>query len=251
MHFDAENVKIVRKDILIMNRVDIIQAIINRKKAEIYLEIGFGYGDCFLNIRAPRKIIVDPRFIILKKRVLKYYYKNISKNIFNKYYKMTSDKFFTAKQTLLKTQLLDVVFLDGLHTYKQSLKDLLNSLKFLNEDGVIILHDCNPRSEAEAYPANSYEEAANMNLPGWTEYWSGDVWKTTAYLRSIRDDLNIFVLNFDHGIGIITKGIQKDKLGYSREDIENLSYKDLERNREQILNLKTPQYFEEFLKTLH
>ena len=50
-----------------MNRVHVIQELIDRKKAATYLEIGFGYGDAFLNIKAPRKTVVDPKFVILKK----------------------------------------------------------------------------------------------------------------------------------------------------------------------------------------
>ena len=56
---------------------------------------------------------------------------------------MTSDDFFAKNQILLSENKLDLTFIDGLHTYKQSLQDTLNTLKHLDEKGIIVLHDCN------------------------------------------------------------------------------------------------------------
>ena len=222
-----------------IDRITIIQKIINQKKASIYLEIGVHTGACFLNINAPRKIAVDPKILLKKKKKFK-----------NKYYEMTSDEFFEKEQKILTKYGLDVVFLDGLHTHEQSLKDVLNSLKYLNEKGVIVMHDCNPQSETIAFPANSIKHAKSLNLPGWEGKWSGDVWKTIILLKSNCDDLNIFVLDYDYGLGIITKGKQKNPLKYSPEEIRNLSYNDLEKNREKLLNLKSIQYFNKFIAKL-
>ena len=41
-------------------------------------------------------------------------------------YKMTSDEFFSKNKILF-----DVIFIDGLHHYKQCQKDCINALKFL------------------------------------------------------------------------------------------------------------------------
>lgn len=233
-----------------MNRITVIQEIIKKTKAKTYLEIGIQWGRCFLEIKATKKIGVDPKISITIKRKCKYYFKDV-RNIFNKYYEMTSDDFFKLNSDLLIRHGLDGVFIDGLHTYEQSLKDVNNSLKYLKECGVIIMHDCNPPFEATAYPANSIEYAERLNLPGWTGEWCGDVWKTIAHLRSTRSDLNIFVLDYDYGLGIITKGKPENMLKYSTEEMQNLSYDDLQKNRINILNLKSYAYFEEFIKTLH
>ena len=39
-------------------------------------------------------------------------------------------------------------------------------------------------------------------------------------------------------------------LKYSTQEIQKLSYKDLEKNRTNLLNLKGQEYFEEFIKKL-
>lgn len=230
-----------------MNRLDVIQQIIDRIKAKTYLEIGVKKGKVFLNVKAKKKIAVDPKIKIGIKRKIKFLTKNFS-NFFNEYYEMTSDRFFEKNSYLLtKLNGISVTFIDGLHTYEQSLRDIRNCLKFLKEDGIIVMHDCNPLSEAQAFPANSPEHAANSCSSNWAGDWSGDVWKTIAFLRSKQKDLNIFVLDCDHGLGIITRGKSETPLEFSETDIDQLSYKDLERNRANILNLKNTAYLQEFL----
>jgi len=78
---------------------------------------------------------------------------------------MESDTFFVQEKLRLSEHGLDVVFIDGLHTFLQSLKDVQNSLRYLNANGVIVLHDCNPLSEAAAFPAVSIDEVQKINPP--------------------------------------------------------------------------------------
>ncbi len=235
----------IEVELSLMNRLEIIRAIIDCKSAKTYLEIGVQGGDVFLKVKARKKIAVDPKILITRKSRFRSILKDFW-NITNEYYELTSDVFFETKVDLLKYG-LDVVFIDGLHTYDQSLKDVGNCLKFLNEDGVIIIHDCNPLSVSAAYPANSWEHAESLKLDRWTGEWSGDVWKTIAYLRSTQKKLHIFVLDCDYGLGIITNGIPEDMLNFSKKEIEELAYDDLEKNRSQLLNLKSTDYFNKFL----
>lgn len=53
-------------------------------------------------------------------------------------YRMTSDEFF---KNYIK-QKYDIVFVDGLHLHEQVYRDIINSLNNLNENGVIVVHDC-------------------------------------------------------------------------------------------------------------
>ena len=230
-----------------MDRLDVIQQIIDRTNAKTYLEIGVKKGKVFLNVKARKKIAVDPQIKINLKRKIKFLPRNFS-NFFNQYYEMTSDRFFEKNSYILtKLNGISVAFIDGLHTYEQSLKDVINCLKFLKEDGIIVMHDCNPLSETQAYPANSFEHFCSSS---WTGNWSGDVWKTIAFLRSKRTDLNVFVLDCSHGLGIIRKGKPESTLEFTKADIDQLSYKDLERDRVKILNLKTVDYLQDFLKQI-
>jgi hypothetical protein len=234
-----------------MNRLDIIQQTINQRKASNYLEIGVKKGKIFLYITARKKIAVDPKFKINFKNKRKAWWRGIS-NFFNEYYEMTSDDFFERHhRRLQRLGGIDVAFIDGLHRYEQSLKDVQKCLIYLRPKGVIIMHDCNPASEAEAAEVDSREQAPRTDARGRKLGWSGDVWKTIAHLRSTRKDLGIFVLDCDHGVGIITKDRPECSLDFTPEKIMQLTYKDLENNREQILNLKPPEYLQQFLSAIN
>ena len=101
-----------------------------------------------------------------------------------------------------------------------------------------------------AVPANSVTEAATKGVPGWDYLWCGDVWKAIVYLRSVYEDLNVFVLDCDMGIGIVTRGKMENKLPYTPDEIKKLTFEDLEADRARLLNLKSPAYFDGFLRQL-
>ncbi len=232
-----------------LNRVKVIQTIIDRIKAKTYLEIGVEGGHTFLRINAREKIAVDPEFKIRRKKRFKHIFKNPS-NLFNTYHQMESDTFFETKSNKLARRGVDVALIDGLHTYEQSLRDAQNTLKFLNQKGIIVMHDCNPPCKTAAYPASSFKQAESLNLDEWTGQWYGDVWKTVCYLRSTQKNLRIFVLDCDCGLGIITRGTPENILSYSEQDINNLTYNNLNEDRTEILNLKGPDFFGEFIKSI-
>jgi len=163
---------------------------------------------------------------------------------------MDINTFFDTQHSLLSKIGLDVAFVDGLHTFSQSLHDVKNTLQYLNKNGGIVLHDCNPLSAVAALPAKSIREIQKLNPPGFTGIWNGDVWKTIAYLRATRKDLHVFVLDCDFGMGIITRGTPENLLEYSVEEVKNLSYSDLASNRQSMINLKDISCLEYFLNTI-
>jgi glycosyltransferase involved in cell wall biosynthesis len=224
----------------VMNRIDIIKKIVEKIKAKTYLEIGVEYGTVFYQIKAKRKIAVDPEFKISWKRKLV----DLPNRLRVKYFQLTSDDFFSKYGNLFKKDKIDLAFVDGLHTYRQTAKDIENCLKYLSEKGIIIVHDCSPPSEAAA--ASKREGAEN--LPGWKGSWCGDVWKAIVYFRSSKNDLNIFTLDCDYGLGIISKGRPDNMLNFSLEEIDKMNYYDLSQSRKEFLNLKSPEYINEFLK---
>lgn len=230
-----------------INRTYVIQNLLKQTRGKTYLEIGVRRGNTFLQIKAKKKLGVDPRFLISKKQKISSYFSNPS-NIYNHYFAMTSDDFFTCQKSLLEKVGLDVVFIDGLHTYQQSLCDVENSLKYLNSSGIIILHDCNPASSISAM--SSYEDATAIQSDSWDRGWSGDVWKTIVHLRAKRRDVTAFVLDCDSGLGIVVPKASENQLKLTTDQIQSLSYEDLNRERNQLLNLKSPDYFTVFLEQL-
>lgn len=214
----------------ILNRTTIIQQLINKFNYRIYFEIGVERGLNFFQIQAPLKLGVDPNFIIpgeLKG----------SEN--EKFYTITSDEFFANPPEEIIKHGIDIAFIDGLHTYEQSLRDVENCLKYLNPNGIIVMHDCLPANEAEALPS-SEDAKKHSEFKG---LWTGDVYKTIIHLRTSRQELFVAVIDTDHGVGIIRKGNPESMLDLKLEEIKNLTFKDLMKDREKLLNLKTREWF--------
>jgi hypothetical protein len=235
-----------------MLRTDVIQKIIDKKKALRYLEIGVNNGDNFFPIEVAQKVAVDPSFAFSPERKIEWDAKN-PYNAGAEYITATSDDFFAQAAA---TPPFDVVFIDGLHTYEQSLQDVLNSLDKLNDQGVIVMHDCKPPHLGAACPAKSLKEAEDMQnneetrIPEWTGEWCGDVWKTICYLRSYRKDLKVFVLDCDYGLGIVVKGKPDSDFDLSKETLAAMNYKEIINGEYKFLNLKDESYLFEFLDTI-
>jgi hypothetical protein len=262
-----------------MMRYEVIQHVIDKIKGRTYLEIGVDSGESFVNTRAARKIGVDPvptsQLIDQLLNIFNIDYFSFSsagtpqsselqltasskqaiaqmpfEEAAELFY-MTSDSFFMEKaQALFYSQKIDVAFVDGLHTYEQTSTDVLNILEHLNDTGVILMHDCNPPISSSAAPAGSWDDALKLNLPGWSGMWCGDVWKSIVQLRATRDDLNIFVLDCDFGIGVVSKGRPSETLDYTVDQIKAMTFDDLNGNRNALLNLKPQKYLFEFLATI-
>jgi hypothetical protein len=175
----------------------IINKLIKKYNYKTYLEIGIDRGVNFNKISCPFKIGIDPD-------------KTSPASLH-----ATSDEFFERYGNKF-----DIIFIDGLHTEAQVLKDIKNSLQRLNKNGTIVIHDCNPTSEiAQREIRETYE-------------WYGTVWKAWVRYRK-QKNLEMHVVDTDYGVGIMRRGKQKPLKVKGR-----LTYANLDKNREEWLNLK-------------
>ena len=181
------------------SRLDIIQNIIKKKNYKKYLEIGCFDDELFNYINCEKKVGVDP----------------VSGGTIRK----TSDQFFSDNNDYF-----DCIFIDGLHEYKQVRKDILNSLKFLNQGGLILLHDCLP---------NNYFEQAIPRCQ-WT--WNGDVWKAIVESRKSKD-IDVYTCYADYGIGVIIKRPNRNLLETSNKDSASLKFEDYFHNHKNLMNI--------------
>ena len=181
------------------NRWDLIQEIINKKKYIKYLEIGCDDDLLFSKITANKKIGVDPKS---------------GGNI-----RKTSDEFFGTN-----IEKFDLIFIDGLHEYNQVKKDIKNSLNFLNNGGLILLHDCLP------------SEMSHQAVPRYRHYWLGDVWKAIVYFRK-DPNLNIYTCKIETGISVIKKELNENILDLAIKDCKKLKFKDFYNNYKKFMRL--------------
>lgn len=159
-------------------------------------------------------------------------------------FKMNSDEFFDHIENgkiLNRDIKFDVIFIDGLHLANQVEKDIKNSLKFLNDDGFIVLHDCNPPTEFNTIESHGYKLSPALG------YWNGTTWKA-FFKYSQKEEVHTCCIDTDWGIGIISK-----KMSFGNTKIVDnpfFEYKVLDKNRKDSLNLISYQEFKDIFKTL-
>ena len=179
-------------------RWDMIEYLIKKNNYKKYLEIGCDQNQLFSRINIQNKVGVDPAS---------------GGNV-----RETSDNFFEKNKDMF-----DIIFIDGLHIYEQVKKDILNSIKYLNDEGVILIHDCLPDSMAK------------QAVPRYEMQWNGDVWKAIVDLRQ-NTDLEIFTCEIDQGIGIIKKNKNTSILKIDKP-IEKLKFKDYYENYKNYMRI--------------
>ena len=179
-------------------RWDLIKYLINKYNYIDYLEIGCDQDQLFSKIDIQNKVGVDP----------------VSGGNLRK----TSDEFFKANN-----KKFDLVFIDGLHTYDQVKKDIINSLDCLKEIGVVLVHDCMP------------DCMSKQAVPRYRMTWNGDVWKAIVDLRHY-GYLNIYTCEIDQGIGIIKKEKNTSILKVDKK-IKDLKFKDYYENYNKYLRV--------------
>ena len=237
-----------------MTRIEVLNALIKKKNVKNYLEIGVNRGKCLFNIKgATKRFAVDPFFNFSAWKKFRGIILNFD-NLKNSFFEVKSDDFFKQNVALLNENKIELAFIDGLHTYEQALNDTLNTLKFSNENVVIVLHDCNPLDALAAHPAISIDHARAelKDHKDWKNIWNGDVWKTIVDIRKNHPELTAFVLNTDHGLGFVYKKQRENlpEVFNSISQIGSLDYDFFDKNRNDLIDLKPVSYFEDFLKTI-
>lgn len=162
-----------------------------------YLEIGCKDNSTFDRVEAATKVGVDP----MRGGTLR----------------MTSDQYFAEHEDKF-----DLVFVDGLHERAQVLRDIDNALLRLNPGGTIVMHDCDPPSEAR-------QRVPQGDMRGWC----GDVWKSFIEIRT-RSDLDCACSTFDMGMGVIRVRPNTDPLIVTKP-FDALTWDDLVENRDKWL----------------
>lgn len=169
------------------NRVAVVNMLLNKFKNPYYLEIGCAGNDLFNSTPILNKTGVDPS----------------SGGTVRK----TSDEFFRFNDAKY-----DVIFIDGLHTYEQVRRDIINSLNSLNKGGWIAIHDMLPRTWIEHHVPIISKGT-----------WTGDVWKVGFELAKTQG-IEFKILKIDHGIGLIRKILDHSPLEDFRNHLQDKQF---------------------------
>lgn len=173
-----------------MERPQIVNDLIARRNYQTYLEIGVEYPENFFDkiaVLDDNKLGVDPAPKGLRKNILL----------------TTSDDYFERHNGGKK---FDVVYVDGLHTFEQTDKDIANALSVLNEGGVVVIDDAFPKDDGKvkgkwlARPLSEYK---------WPEAWMGGAWKA-VWKHFHESGFECATVDIEHGQAIIDTSRKRD-----------------------------------------
>lgn len=160
-----------------------------------YLEIGLDRGRTFEAVKAFERWGVDPRprfpVAALPHRVT--------------VIAASSDRFFDL---LAPDVSFDLVYLDGLHTYEQTYRDLINALGHTAPLGAILVDDVVPSDEVSAIPDQevSLAERRRRGLEG--RPWHGDVFRILKILDDHHPELSYStIVGADNDQALIWRGV--------------------------------------------
>jgi len=149
----------------------ILDILVANFKPNRYLEVGVGFGNNLRDLNVKEKVGID----IVKPNI----------GLGNvKFYLGKSDEIFKSN-AFQKEKRFDLIFIDAYHEFRQCIRDFENSLKFLNKNGVIVIHDVWPFDRVNDFPYPiTGKKPHNLRDDGtWDVAWCGDIWKMIFYLR--------------------------------------------------------------------
>lgn len=204
-----------------MLRSDLINEVLSLFVDPNYLEVGVWRGDTFLAVSARSKVGVDPSFQFDTQPVHA-----------SLLFEMASNEYFATKATIAEK--FDVVFLDGLHTYEQTLTDLLHAVDRIKEHGVLIIDDVLP----DSYPASMRSEAdclrfrQALNDPG--THWMGDVFKLVFFIDTFMLGWSYCTVAETHGQVVMWREprLSGSVVSETAEEVANKTYSDTVMHRD-------------------
>lgn len=159
-----------------------INDLVKRLTIRTYLEIGVSEGDTFRLIEVPERTGVDPNF---------QFDPDTLRNSNTKLFSETSDKYFAS---LPIGAVFDAIFIDGLHTFEQVVRDFSNAILHTHRNSIIIIDDTRPSDVYSALPEPRDTFEFREKFGGVGGDWHGDVFKAVFYIHDFWPGLNYCTL---------------------------------------------------------
>jgi hypothetical protein len=201
-----------------VSRNRIVQSVLNLFDAPDYLEIGVNKGMTFNALEAATKVAVDPKFL--------FDFEQVAREIHGtSFHETTSDDFF-GRIASPKTA-FDVIYLDGLHTSEQTIRDLINAMSFLKPNGVIIIDDVFPCSYLASLPNRRETRLVRQAQGDTTGAWMGDVYRLVFFIETFCQQFSYATVNNNHGQLVVWRQPRATVPERTLTEVGQKNYKDM------------------------
>lgn len=207
--------------------------LLSLKRQTSYLEIGVQEGITFDAVDAHRKTAVDPRFL----------FEAVSDST-KRYHQVPSDVFFSS---IAKDERFDVIFIDGLHTFEQTLRDFVNATSFLADDGYILIDDVKPSSFAASLRDSKKAQLVKLILGEKSGSWMGDVFRLVYFIDSFFQQFRFQLIDPEDCKLVVWRDQREISTERRVRDIAALGYRDAIEDFESLFTIMN---FEEWFSSI-
>lgn len=169
----------VSQAMILTDAFERLNALAKIVSASRYLEIGVAKGHTFRKVNVQFKVAVDPRFRLDIDSIA---------NSSTVFHEVTSDEFFESLAS--KYQLFDLIYLDGMHTFEQTLRDFTASIPFSHARTIWLLDDTCPSSWLAANPNRQFTDRFRGRFRLSDRNWMGDVYKVVFAIHDFFPQFN-------------------------------------------------------------
>jgi hypothetical protein len=203
-----------------MRAADIIQELLSLYEQPSYLEIGVETGSTFLPMRARRKVAVDPVFRFNVAEASR-------QQPHAEFHQVPSDEYFG--RIIRPEDRFDLIYLDGLHTLEQTLRDFVNALHFVKPHGLLLIDDVVPTSWAASLPSKdlAYRMKTLTNAWGDERRWMGDVYRLVYFIDTFAQQWTFRIVAENHGQLVAWRTPRASTPDRRLEAVSRMNYEDV------------------------
>lgn len=201
-----------------ISRSSVVQTLLNLFEAPDYLEIGVNQGKTFNALSARTKVAVDPLFL--------FDHESVASTVpGTAFCQTTSDDYF-GKIARPGTA-FDVIYLDGLHTSAQTIRDLINAISFLKRGGVILIDDVFPSSYVASLTEKQHAKIIRKATGDTMGGWMGDVYRLVFFVETFCQQFSYCTVTNNHGQLVLWQEPRPKVPQRSLAQVAEKDYKDI------------------------
>lgn len=206
-----------------VRRARVMQRFLSLYEDPRYLEVGVCKAKTFDQVTASVKVAVDP--------VFQFDHEDPQRDRAGvSYHQVPSDEYFGS--IIGTDEMFDLIYLDGLHTVEQTLRDLLNALPHLQPKGVIVIDDTHPPTYPASLPDRKDYREAKTRLGVEERAWMGDVYRLVYFIDTFCQHLSYRTVSNNHGQTVVWRERRPEVTDRGLVAVGGLSFEALEESKE-------------------